>query len=281
MNQQSSKKPKPPALKSSNLHELELAGAKFVKPTKDGAYEVRKDKKTGTHKIEITPTSTLAVPVKRWPKPPKNFKLPDPIGAQPEEPARPDDHSWHPAIPAGATWVQYIAGSVALMLPIAALDTLRGFRGQIRFGKLRYDEDFVCMMPGEEGNVTSWKDGRTAFAEGNDPATLKQKEKAAAERAERLANPPAHVKEAFAKQAERRKAVAGPQPGDAPGIQQNGVKKPKEGSTVASIWAACDELAAKLARQPVKAEVAAKLPALNPGTVGTQFSAWRRFHATV
>lgn len=262
-------------LKSPSLLELELAGAKFVKPTKDGEYVAKKSKKQGaTHKIETTSTSTLAVPLKKWKHKSVNAGYGEPKVAD-EQPA--DDHSWHPPIPAGATWIEYSTSTAAIMMPISELHSLRGFRGKIRFGKLRYEEDFISLMPGEVGNITRWKDGVTIFAEGNSPAELKAKAKAAAERVERQNNPPEHVKEAFAKQAAARRAAPGPRPGDIPGKIQCGVKKPTEGKT-AEVWAACDALLKELGRCPSKAEAVAKLPAVNPGTVGTQHSAWRRFY---
>lgn len=271
------KNQKPKLKKSASLHELELADVKYIKPTKDGEYAAKKTKKEATHKIEITSTSTLAVPLKKWKHKSINGGYGEPKVAD-EQPAGLDDHSWHPPIPAGSTWIEYSTARASIMYPMHMLDSLRGFRGKIRFGKLRYEEDFVSLMPGEVGNVTRWKDGVTIFAEGNAPHEIKAREKAAADRMERALNPAPHVKEAFAKQAEARRAPAGPRPGDIPGVTQCGVTKTKAGGATAAVWEACDELLKELGRCPTKAEVLPKLPKMNPGTVGTQHSAWRRFH---
>lgn len=274
------KKPAPP--KSSSLLELELAGAKYVKPTKDGEYVAKKHKKQATHKLESTPISTVAVPLKRWPKPPKELTVPNPIGAQPDD--KPGDR-WHPEIPEGATYAAYQWTNGNLyMTPINSMEEVRDFRGgQILFGRLRYGEDFFIMSPEEQaGNVIRWKDGVTCFAEGKDPESLKAKARAAKAAAERLANPPAHVVEAFKAQVQKRKAAPGPRPGDIAGKIQNGVRKPGEGGKTARIWAICDALLKKLGRTPTKAEMWAEAVAgdkdTSPGMAGTNYSYWKRFY---
>lgn len=267
---------------SKDLLELELQGVKHVKLLKDGTAIVKKGKKGATHKIEGTKLSTLAAPLGKGPKPPKEIKLPAPIGAQVDI-LRPDDQSWHPPIPEGATWIMYQTSTHSLMTAISDLPMFRDWRGgTIHFGRLRYGEDFVSMMPGEEGNVTSWKTGTTCFAEGKDPSSLKSAAKAAATAAERkAAGLTPTVAAAFKARAEARKVPPGPRPGDVPGKKQNGVSKPGAGGKTHRVWEICDELLAKLKHTPTKAEVfaiAVDKEKASPGMTGTQHSYWRRFY---
>lgn len=268
--------------KTADLLALELLGVKFVKLLKRGECVAKKSKKGATHKLSGTKLSSLIEPLKRWPKPPKNIVLPAPIGAQPDEPERPTDHDWHPPIPIGATWLEYSTSVGSIMAPIDTIGDYRGFRGKLRFGKLRYNEDFVSMMPGEEGNVTFWSDGRTSFAEGKDPAALKAKEaKAVAIQERKDAGLPPAVAEAFAARTAARKVPPGPRAGDVAGKVQNGVRKPGAGGKTARVWEICDTLHTKHKRTPTKDEVFAIAVAkekASPGMTGTQLSYWRRFY---
>lgn len=271
--------------KTADLLALELLGFKFVKLFKGGECVGKKSKKGATHSLSGTKLSSLIEPLKRAPNPPKNIKLPAPLGSQVDV-LRPDDESWHPAIPKGATWLEFSTSTCSMLCSITDLPMFRDYRGgKIRFGKLRYNEDFVSMMPGEEGNVTLWKDGRTVFADGKDPATLKRKEAAAEAAIERKAAglPPA-VAAAFKAKSEARRVPAGPRPGDIAGKRQNGVQKPGAGGKTARVWDICDELLKKLGRCPTKAEVLAisvDKEKASPGMSGTQHSYWRRFYGHV
>lgn len=271
--------------KTADLLALELLGFKFVKQFKDGTCVGKKSKKGATHSLTGTKLSSLIEPLKKWPKPPKVLAPAgrDPIGTQVDT-LRPDDQSWHPPLPEGATWLEYSNSHGSIMCPIADLHMFRDYRGgKLRFGKLRYNEDFVSMMPGEEGNVTYWKDGRTAFSEGKDPASLKNAAKAAQAAQERkAAGLPVATAAAFKAQSERRKAAPGPRPGDVAGKIQNGVRKPGAGGKTDRIWCICDGLLKELGRTPTKAEVWAKALAgdkeTSAGMMGTNYSYWRRFY---
>lgn len=283
-------KKKLPIKKSTSLRELAEHEVKHVKVTKTG-YEARHSKKGATHKIEETKggngePSVLATPLKKWKHKSVNGGYGEP--KIPEEQATPEvaiDHSWHPPIPEGATHLQYSTSKASILCPIEYVNDFKGFRGTIRFGKIRYNEDFVSMMPGEEGNVTYWKDGRTAFAEGKDPASMRAKEKAAEDRAQRIAQGlPEHVANAFKAKTESRRVPPGPRPGDVPGKRQNGVLKPGAGGKTARVWEICEELLASLKRVPTKQDVfaiAVDKEGAKPGMVSTQHSYWRRFHGHV
>lgn len=275
-----------PLTKSTSIRELADADITHAKLNpKTGEYIARKGKAGASHKIIETPggpgkPSILAAPLGKAPKRPKAPEAAYGPARIPDE-APESSAGWHPAIPEGATWLEYATSTAAILMPISELDALRGFRGKIRFGRLRYNEDFVSMMPGEEGNITRFKDGVTAFAEGKDPATLKAKERSAAAQAERLANPSEHVKEAFAARAAARRVPAGPRPGDKPGLIQNGVRKPGAGGKTARVWEICEQLMKTLGRTPTKPEVLAVSVGkekASPGMSATQHSYWRRFH---
>ena len=266
--------------KTDNLRVLAEQDVKFAKMAEDGTCTPRHSKAGATHAIvETDNRGVLTQPLAK-------LKKRKGDGSEAYGPARiPDekplpDGQWHPPIPEGADWVQYCTSVAQMLIPITMLNDLRFFRGKIRFGRLKWGEDFVSLMPGEVGNITRWSDGVTVFAEGNSPDEIKAKAASMAKRAERLANPPAHVKAAFAANVERRKAAPGPRPDDVPGVVQCGVRKPGAASATGKVWEVADGLMASLKRVPTKAEVvegAAKFN-VNPSTGATQFSCWRRFH---
>jgi len=269
-------------------------GSVIVKMTKSGEVMPRKSKKDATHVvIETANGGAIAEPIKKHKHKSVNGGYGEPRIATEQAVAAPTAslaETWHPPVPAGASWIQYIAGSTILMMPLKDLESLRGFRGKIVFGRLRYNEDFVNMMPGdEEGNVTRWKDGVTIFAEGKSPAELAKK-RASMERVE-LARQmmkeagvdglAPHVAQAFKAKSEARRVPPGPRPGDVAGKIQNGVRKPGAGGKTARVWEICDELLKSLGRAPTKTEVLAVSVGkekASPGMSGTQFSYWRRFY---
>ncbi len=51
--------------------------------------------------------------------------------------------SWHPPIPEGATWLEYTYGESTICERIEYLADYMNRRGKLRFGKLRYEQDFV------------------------------------------------------------------------------------------------------------------------------------------
>jgi hypothetical protein len=231
--------------KTSNLTELAEKEVPFVKVTKAGEYMPRKSKKGATHRVETTPNSVVTEPLKKWPK----HKPGELYGAPRIADEQPDDNmEWHPPIPDGATHLEYSTSRTAIIAPIGHLSDYRLGRGKIRFGRLRYEDEFVSMMP--EARDFELEDGVCIVVRQPDaPIPAKPAKEASAEpRAPRTAAPTATI------------------------------KPPKAGSTTGSIWEACAALRAELDRCPTKDEVCAKLPALNPGTIGTQFSAWRRFN---
>lgn len=273
---------------TASIKKLAKAKVKFARlNTKTGTYTPVENRKDGTHKIrESAGDSAVAEPIKRGrksfvnpetqaivrrPKPPKFGVRQEVPRIAPDEPreSRPD-------IPTGATHLAYhaVGGRTIIFAPIAHLDELASMRGTIKFGKLRANEDFVSLMPGEEGDVTSWKDGVTRMATGNEPGSGNAGKQTAAPTAPRAPKPP---KIAGASST----AVAGESLPAAPKRNVNaiaGVNRPAKGSKTGEVWDACDALKTELKRVPTKDEVCAKLPAHNPGTVGTQRSAWVRFH---
>lgn len=273
--------------KTARLRELVAdtdKGVILAKLQKDGTATPRKTKAGATHLVIETPNGgAIAEPIKRWPKPPKQMSVPAPLGAQVEAKS---NSLFDSPIPHDATHLAWESGGIFLMEPIRFADDYK-YRGggTLRFGKLRYGEDFVVLAPeAEEGNVIRWKDGSTCFAEGKSPIELKRAEKSAMQAAERRANPPEHVKEAFAAQAKARRAAPGPRPGDIAGKIQNGVRKPGAGGKTARVWDICDELLKKLGRCPTKAEVFAisvDKEKASPGMTGTNYSYWRRFYGHV
>jgi hypothetical protein len=256
-------------------------GATLVKITEGGDAIPKKNRKAATHIVMETPEGgAIAEPLKSWPKPPAQLSVAQSVLPQADEPSEHD--VFGAVLPPEATYLMWITASGQIMWPIRFLEEYRHRKGgQLKVGKLRYGEDFVVLSPlGEKGNVIRWKDGVTCFAEGNSPDELKKAEKAAAALEARRNDPQtkAILEAGRAKRAATR-IPAGPRPDDIPGVRQNGVAKPKDGSKTGAVWAMADELAAKHGRTPTKDElVAADKGATNSGTLMTQFSAWRRFN---
>lgn len=257
--------------KTSRLRELvnnSDTGKVLVNLRKDGVAEPRKGKAGATHVVIETPTGAIAEPLGRAPKPPKEFTVAAPIGAQPDEPS-PHDAFASP-IPAEATYLAWQTNAALMLMPIRFAEEYRHRKGgEVMFGKLRYGEDFVCISPeAKRGNVIRWRDGVTCFAEGQSPAELKAAAKAA-EQAEARRNSP--ETKAILAEGRAKRAATRP-PGEKP-------KQPAAGSKTGAVWAIADAIFAKEGRTPTKAEmVAGDGGKTNSGTLMTQFSAWRRFH---
>jgi hypothetical protein len=66
-------------------------------------------------------------------------------------------------------------------------------------------------------------------------------------------------------------------------IQQNGVTRPKDGSTTGRVWAVADEISSKQQRPATRKEVIDQIHAegINTSTGATQYGKWRKFHGLV
>lgn len=245
--------------KTANLTKLADDGVAFVKTDKKtGEYTPKKSKKGATHRIEETKNSVIAAPVKKWPKPPKapggtygKPRISDEVATS----TAPIQHLHVPEMPLGATHLEYSNSTTAIVAPITQLSDYLGFRGTLRFGKLRYNEDFVSMMPGEEGQRGS----------GDKDVAIVQ--------APKLPKPPKAPTAAQSSPSTEKKSAT---PGK--------VTRPAPGSKTGRIWDIADSILVD-GQRPDAAELKAAVLALavkegtNAGTAATQFSAWRRFKA--
>lgn len=249
--------PKQPKATTS-LQELADKGVKKVKVTKANEYVPTKGK--ATHNVVVSPGSVLVDPVKKWPKhkggPTAAYGPPRIADEQPSTAA-----AWHPPIPDGATHAEYsnsnlTGGTVSIACEIKFLEDFRTLRGgRIRFGRLRYDDTFVSMMPDDQGDTS-----KPLVRENPLPPPVAKTGQG----------------QAFvgAKPAPKPKKAVGPQPGDQPGLRQNGVTKPKAGAT-AQVWSILDACKGDKAQAAAQAKAAN----INPSTFAVQSSAWRKFHA--
>lgn len=66
-------------------------------------------------------------------------------------------------------------------------------------------------------------------------------------------------------------------------VQQNGVTRPKDGTTTGRVWAIADEISAKNQRPATRKEVIDQVHAegINTSTGATQYGKWRKFHGLV
>lgn len=66
-------------------------------------------------------------------------------------------------------------------------------------------------------------------------------------------------------------------------VQQNGVTRPKDGSTTGRVWAIADEISSKQQRPATRKEVIDQVHAegINTSTGATQYGKWRKFHGLV
>lgn len=66
----------------------------------------------------------------------------------------------------------------------------------------------------------------------------------------------------------------------APKIEQNGVTRPKDGTTTGRVWAIADEISAKNGVPAERGDViaAGKAEGINEATIATQHGKWRKFH---
>lgn len=62
--------------------------------------------------------------------------------------------------------------------------------------------------------------------------------------------------------------------------QQNGVTRPKDGTTTGRVWTIADEISAKNKEPATRKEVieACQAEDINPSTAATQYGKWRKFH---
>lgn len=63
-------------------------------------------------------------------------------------------------------------------------------------------------------------------------------------------------------------------------VQQNGITRPKDGSTTGRVWAIADEISSKAQRPATRKEVIDQVHAegINTSTGATQYGKWRKFH---
>lgn len=66
-------------------------------------------------------------------------------------------------------------------------------------------------------------------------------------------------------------------------VQQNGVTRPKEGTTTGRVWAIADEISAKKGEPADRKTVIEQAVAegINASTGATQYGKWRKFHGLV
>ena len=66
-------------------------------------------------------------------------------------------------------------------------------------------------------------------------------------------------------------------------IQQNGVTRPKDGTTTGRVWAISDEISAKKGEPADRKTVIEQVVAegINASTGATQYGKWRKFHGLV
>lgn len=66
-------------------------------------------------------------------------------------------------------------------------------------------------------------------------------------------------------------------------VQQNGVTRPKDGTTTGRVWAIADEISAKKGEPADRKTVIEQVVAegLNASTGATQYGKWRKFHGLV
>lgn len=63
-------------------------------------------------------------------------------------------------------------------------------------------------------------------------------------------------------------------------VQQNGVTRPKDGTTTGRVWAIADEISAKTQQPATRKAVIEQVVAegINASTGATQYGKWRKFH---
>lgn len=125
-------------MRSASVTELFEADFNFARLRKDGSYEGhKKRRKDTTHLLEETKLSIVATPLKRWPKhQSKNAGYGKPRYMQ--VPFTADNQ---PAIPAGATHLEYSTSRVALVADIKFINDFSHMRGKLRFGKYHRQSD--------------------------------------------------------------------------------------------------------------------------------------------
>lgn len=66
-------------------------------------------------------------------------------------------------------------------------------------------------------------------------------------------------------------------------VQQNGVTRPKDGTTTGRVWAIADEISAKKGEPADRKTVIEQVVAegINASTGATQYGKWRKFHGLV
>lgn len=97
--------------------------------------------------------------------------------------------------------------------------------------------------------------------------------KKAAAAAERKAKADAKLAEkAAAKQAKEDAKAAAKQP------SQNGVTRPKAGTTTGKVWDACDALSAETGVPAIVGDVMKRATGIAEATVRTQYAKWRKYH---
>lgn len=89
--------------------------------------------------------------------------------------------------------------------------------------------------------------------------------------------------------APKTEAAAAPAAAEAPAktevvkIAQNGVTRPKDGTTTGRVWSIADEISAKLGSPADRKAVIEQVVAedINASTGATQYGKWRKFHGLV
>lgn len=105
-------------------------------------------------------------------------------------------------------------------------------------------------------------------------AKAAEKEKAkAAKEAERKAKADAKAQaKADAKAAKEAAKAAGKQP------SQNGVTRPKAGTTTGKVWDLCDALSSETGVPAIVGDVMKRGAGIAEATIRTQYAKWRKFH---
>lgn len=261
----SSKSKTKPALETNSLNALAEAGFAFCVLKPDGTYFGVTGSRKATHKIVTEAGSVLAEPLRAAPKWPKLTRAKAAIAAYgpPRYSAeQPVETPWHPPIPKGATHAEYSTSKASIACELRHLEDFRTLRGgKIRFGRLRYGDTFVSMMPEDLGDETKPAIRQDPIVFSAAPAVAKP----AAPQAPKPAKP------------------AAPAQPDGEG-RRNGVAEPMKGKT-ALVWQFCEECRGTAAmgssaHKAHKAAASAKATAagINPSTFSVQYGAWKRFN---
>lgn len=184
---------------------------------------------------------------------PKSYGPPRYSDEQPMENRRP---------PTDATHLEFSNSKVSIVDVITKLADYETFRGKIRFGRLRYGEDFIP-CEGEEANTES--------PLAPDVVKIAPEEKAVVIVAKKKpAPPPGRGKPVDS-------APVHKMPAAKPAASGKSLRPGSPDSKTGQVWTIADKLKAKGGDVTKDAVLAIALKAgLNPGMVGVQFSRWKK-----